>query len=277
MLDATEYVEQAYLFELLRERIEFQVPLQESLEQVQAELLATTKLPLAVDFLLTELRHRGVMAPAMQRLGHYFSPFQTFLVTEAEAERGKFDMRVALQVLHAEAKYRGEVATPQGIFLFQFETLCRNSLHYDRGLHAIHQDAIYDQDWRDWISEVRRQVGFVDLADMIFLRSEEFTRLLALEGGDPAAKPPRLFGSKEGRIAQANRRRDPMYLFSALQRHLDYPKVPRPIEPDHARERIPQLMRRMERLEARIKLLEEESRGGIDLSKFYGPPPPGGP
>jgi hypothetical protein len=31
-------------------------------------------------------------------------------------------------------------------------------------------------------------------------------------------------------------------------------------------------MRRMERLETRLKLLEEEQKGGIDLSKFYGPP-----
>ena len=39
-----------------------------------------------------------------------------------------------------------------------------------------------------------------------------------------------LFGEKEGRIAMANRRKDPLYLFSALQRHLGYPSVPRPIK-----------------------------------------------
>ena len=31
-------------------------------------------------------------------------------------------------------------------------------------------------------------------------------------------------------------------------------------------------MRRMERLETRIKLLEDEQRGGIDITKFYGSP-----
>jgi len=274
MLDESEYVEQAYLFQLLRERIVEQVPLQELLEQVQSELLATAKLPMAVGFLLTELKHSGVMSPAMKRLQHYFTPFQTFLIVEAESERGRFDMRVALHVLEAEAKFRSKALSPQGSFLFQFETLCRNGLSYDRGLAAIAQDSLYDAVWSAWIAEVRKQVGFVDLADMIFLRSEEFLRLVELEGGDVSQKPPALFGAKEGRIAQANRRKDPMYLFSAMQRHLHYPQVPRAIAPDSNKELLPQMMRRMERLEARIKLLEEEARGGIDLTKFFGPPPP---
>jgi hypothetical protein len=28
-------------------------------------------------------------------------------------------------------------------------------------------------------------------------------------------------------------------------------------------------------METRLKLLEEEQRGGIDISRFYSPPPPG--
>jgi hypothetical protein len=31
---------------------------------------------------------------------------------------------------------------------------------------------------------------------------------------------------------------------------------------------IPQLLRRVEMLEQRIKLMEQENRGGIDISKF---------
>ena len=31
-------------------------------------------------------------------------------------------------------------------------------------------------------------------------------------------------------------------------------------------------MRRMERLESRIKLMEEERRAGIDITKFYADP-----
>src|SRR3972149_1103635 len=78
-----------------------------------------------------------------------------------------------------------------------------------------------------------------------------------------------LFGEKEGRIALANRRKDPLYLFAALQRHLSYPSVPRPRPEDTNRYLIPQLQQRMERIETRIKLLEEELHGGINLSRFY--------
>ena len=34
-------------------------------------------------------------------------------------------------------------------------------------------------------------------------------------------------------------------------------------------------IRRIEELEARLKLLEEEQKGGIDLTKFYKPPEQG--
>ena len=80
---------------------------------------------------------------------------------------------------------------------------------------------------------------------------------------------PLLFGEKEGKIAWANRQKDPMYLFAALQRHLGYPFAPRLKRPDETREQIPLILRRLERLELRIKLLEEESREGLDITKFY--------
>ena len=73
-----------------------------------------------------------------------------------------------------------------------------------------------------------------------------------------------LFGEGEGRIALANRGKDPLLLFSALHRHLGYPEVPRPPKPDESPQLVPQLMRRVERLEARLKLVEEEMKGGID-------------
>ena len=78
-----------------------------------------------------------------------------------------------------------------------------------------------------------------------------------------------LFGEKEGRIALASRRKDPLLLFSALQRQLGYPKVPMPEPPDSTIELVPQLARRMERIESRVKFLEDEQKGGIDLTKFY--------
>ena len=74
-----------------------------------------------------------------------------------------------------------------------------------------------------------------------------------------------------GKIALANRGKEPLYLFAALQRHLGYPTVPRPRPLDDQAQLLPQILRRLERIETRIKLLEEEQQGGIDITKFYSP------
>lgn len=269
LLDRSEYVEQAYLYEILRERGEIELPMQELLEQIRHELLTTTKLPLAIDYLLTELKHSGQMAPAMKKLAHYFTPFQAYLVEEAEKESGRFTMGTALQVLEGEAKYRTSEHNEAGLFFYQFEVLCRSRLNYDRGLTAISNDPTFDRTWATWILMLRAQVGLVDLADLLFLASDEYRVKLEAAGQSGEGKGPFLFGRKEGRIALGNRRREPLFLFAAMQRHLGYPSVPRPKPVDENKDAIPQLMRRMERLESRIKLMEEERRAGIDITKFY--------
>ena len=177
-----------------------------------------------MDFLLTELKHTGMMHSAMERLPHYFTPFQTYVMREAEAERGRFDLRIALEILRHEAKYRAESPIPQAMFMYQFECLCRNRLKYDAGLGAVAGDPIYDENWRQWISDLRLRVGMVDFADMIYVRSQ-FNIVHRTRPGEPPPEPekPVLFGEKEGKIAWANRRKDPLYLFAALQRHLGYP------------------------------------------------------
>ncbi len=270
LLTREEYVEQAYFFRRLLERFPGNEPVQELMASIKHEVLATTKLPMAIDFMLSELKHSGAFSPAMLRLAHYFTAFQSFLVTEAEDDRGRFDMRIAFAILCKEAEYRSESLTPQGEFLFQFESLCRNRLSYDRGLAAMAQDPLYDEFWRHWILTVRRQIGLVDVADLIFVRSAFYQpRRRDLLVDDPTLTRP-LFGEKEGRIAQANRGKDPLLLFASLQRQLGYPVVPRPKPADEKLDLLPQLARRVERMESRLKLLEEEHKGGIDLSKFYG-------
>ena len=87
-----------------------------------------------------------------------------------------------------------------------------------------------------------------------------------------AAEGRRLFGEREGRIALANRRKDPQLLFDSLHRQLGYPDVPQPNRVDQHEELLPMLARRMERLETRLKLWEEDRRGGIDLTQFYEKP-----
>ena len=272
-LEREEYIEQAYFFRALSERMAQAFTAQELLAVVREELLSTAMLPIAIDFMSAELRHSGVFHTAMAKLPHYFTPFQTFVVTEAEKERGRFDLYVAAQILEREATYRAQGATPQGIFLYQFECLCRNRLGYDQGLAAIAGDPIFDAGWREWIDTVRRQIGLVDFADMLYGRSEHYVRTQARRGVSEELEKPVLFGEKEGKIAAANRRKDPLFMFAALARQLGYPSVPRPARVDETAEIVPQLVKKVDRLETRVKLLEEEQKGGIDLSKFYGKPP----
>jgi hypothetical protein len=284
MLSREEYIEQAHFFTALGQRKQTGASTQELLGMVREEVLSTTKLPMAIDYLAGELKLLGVFHTAMARLPHYFTPFQTFVIGEAESDVGRFDMLLALTILAREAKYRADGASAQGIFLYEFESLARNRLGYDRGMAAIAGDPIFDDAWREWIMMVRHQIGLVDFADLLYVRSEHYLRRQAAAGASDsaassdsaageasAASAPRatLFGDGEGRIALANRGKDPLLLFNALHRHLGYPEVPRPAKPDETPELLPQLLRRMERAEARLKLVEEEVKGGIDITKFY--------
>lgn len=280
MLEREEYIEQAHFFRTLGERLRQNMPAQEVLVAVREEILATTKLPMAVDFMAAELRHKGVFAPAFAQLSHYFTPFQTFVVAESEKDRGKFDLFQGLEILQREAAYRAAGATPQGLFVYEFECLCRNRLGYDRGLEAIAGDPLFDEGWREWILTVRRQVGLVDFADLVYVRSQHYWNQQARRAGEPIEPTHAvLFGEREGKIALANRHKDPILLFEALHRQLGYPEVPRPPRVDESASILPTLLRRIERLEAHLKLLEEEQKGGLDLSQFFGPgktqgPPP---
>lgn len=269
VLDREEYIEQAYFFDAFRERVLDGMPAQDVLARVGEELLSTTRLPMAVSFLATEIKLNGLMAPAMGRLSHYFSPFQTYVVARAEEEVGsRFPMDQALLILKREATYRADGPTPAGLFVYQFEALSRNRLGYGAGLDAMAADPFYNEHWRDYINTLRSRLGDVDFADLIYVRSAwlvaERRRL------DPSFEPkfPSLFGEKEGRIARANRGRDPLYLFMALQRQLGYPEVPRPKRPEESDARILQLEQRVQQLEIRIKQLESSGDAPVDLSQL---------
>ena len=280
MLAREEYIEQSYLFRTLGERMLDGVATQDALKSLGHKILATTKLPLAIDYLVSDLKLTGTLAPTMHQLSHYFRTFQTFVMHEAEDDEGRFDLCTALAILERESCYLAESGTPEGLFFYRFECLSRNRLDYMRGLAATAADDIFDTDWKDWIKMVSRQVGLVDLADLIYIRSKEIARRQERKNAAHvsistkenqhivAAHPAILFGEKEGRIAWANRGKDPLYLFSALQRQLGYPAVPKPKRPQPQNESPMILARRLDRLELRVKLLEEESKGGIDLSQF---------
>ena len=280
MLAREEYIEQSYLFRTLGERMLDGVATQEALKSLGQEILATTKLPLAIDYLVSDLKLTGTIAPAMRQLNHYFTAFQTFVMSEAEDEEGRFDLRTALLILEREAQYLAETGTPEGLFFYRFECLSRNRLDYMRGLSATAADDIFNDDWKNWITMVSRQVGLIDLADLIYVRSAELLRRqqrqlsfredvdLHSNENTTTQQTAILFGEKEGRIAWANRGKDPLYLFAAFQRQLGYPVVPKPKRQQPQSESPALMARRIDRLELRVKLLEEETKDGIDLSQF---------
>ena len=272
VLDREEYVEQAYFFRTFRERVADNLPTQDVLATLDQEILTTTRLPMAIQFLATEIKHTGLLGTGFERLGHYFTPFQTFVVRQAETEGLRFSMDTALLILEREAIYRANGPTRPGLFVYQFETLSRNRLGYFDGIVAMGEDPFYDANWRSYLETVRKQVGVVDFADLVYFRSDY--AVIEQRRRNPAFDPsvPMLFGEKEGKIAKASRGRDPLFLFAALQRQLNYPEVPRMKARDDISTRFELMQQKIRELEARLKLLESESRGGpIDWSQFGKP------
>ncbi len=269
--DRDECIEQAYFFRICRERLRENVPAQDVLDRLHDEILTTTRLPYAVQFLATELKHTGMMSSGFARLPHYFTPFQTFVVRQAEEEGLRFTMGAALLVLEREAAYKADGPTLPGLFVYQFEAIARNRLGYDEGLGAVAGDPFYGPEWKDYIDLVRRQVGAIDFADLVYLRSELY--VAERRKIDPGYEPPvpPLFGEKEGKIAKASRGRDPLFLFAALQRQLGYPEVPRPMPRDDFGAKLETLQAKLRELEARLRMVESETRGTFDPTQFGQP------
>lgn len=269
-LGREEYVEQEHFFRVLRERTAENVPVQDALAQVREEILATTNLPFAIDFLRAEALHGGRLSAAMERIPHYFTPFQTFVTASAESDTTKFDIATGLLVLERLAGYMANQPTRAGLFTYQFECVSRNRLGYDAGLRAVAADPYYDEAWQEWIRRVAGRLGVADFADLVYYRSEEYTDQVRRRTQDPEWQPDYavLFGRSEGRIARANRGKDPLYMFAALQRQLGYPRVPR--AKSKTSDKLPPAFEaRLQRLEKRLNLLESETKGqGIDLSEF---------
>jgi hypothetical protein len=271
-LDREEYIEQAYFFHALGERLAQNLPTQEILARIDEEILATTRLPLAIQFLATELKHAGLLSSGFARLPHYFTPFQTFVVRQTEAGSQRLSADICFLILEREAQYRADQPTMPGLFVYQFEAISRNRLGYDEGLAAMAEDPLYDPGWREFLDMVRRQIGVVDFPDFIYLRSDLY--VTEERRRDPGYEPPlaSLFGEKEGKIARANRGRDPLFLFAALQRQLGYPEVPRPRPREDSAAKLDVINARLREMDARLRLVESEARGQTDVLQSLGKP-----
>jgi len=272
-LEREEYVEQEYFFRVYRERLLESVPSQEILQTIHEELLATTRLPMAIDFLRAEILHHGRISGAMTRLAHYFAPFQAFVIRCSEDDESRFEQLTALRILELEARYRGSSPGMAGLFIYQLECIARNRLGYADGLKAMSEDPLYSEDWRRWILRLQSELGTLELAELVKLvrRLDAATARVWAERMVRSPGLLVLFGEQEGRIARANIGRDPLYLFAALQRHLGYPSVPKSVVSDES-ERLPKgLEARLQKMEQKLKILEAETKGGLDLSRFYKP------
>jgi hypothetical protein len=266
-LEPEEYIEQAYFFHTFRERLMDGLPSQEILTQIREELLSTTKLPLAVSFLASEIKTTGLMSPAMARISHYFTPYQTHVVSQAEHDLSRFTFEQALLVLAREAKFKVDQPPLPALFVYQFEALARNRLGYTQGLGAMAADPFYTEDWKNYILTLRSRLGDVDFADLIYVRSEHYVEERQRLNPEFRPKFPTLFGEREGKIARANRGRDPLYLFAALQRQLGYPEVPRPRRADELESRVLLLEQKLAQLENRLKIAESDIQHDVDLSQ----------
>ena len=271
VLDREEYVEQAYMFRVVRERLADGQPAQEVFQRVHEELLSSTRLPYAVQFIVTELKLTGLVANGFSKLPHYFTAFQAFVVRQAEDAKSRLPMPTAFLVLEREATYRAGTPTKPGLFVYQFETLSRNRLGYLDGLEAMAADPFYDADWRAYFDTLRKQVGETDFSDLVYVRSELYVAEERRRNPSYVPPLPPIFGEKEGKIARASRTRDPLYLFAALQRQLGYPEVPRYKVRDDAATQLSIIQAKLRELETRLKLAEGELRGNVDLSQFGKP------
>ena len=149
---------------------------------------------------------------------------------------------------------------------------------------AIANDTAYDEHWKKWILSLRSQLGTYELSELIFRASEHYQALKRSSGKAAPTESGRssasaasnstpdsrraFFAVQDGRIARANIGRDPLYFFAALQRQLNYPEVP--LSKKVYDESLPPILEaRLVKIEQRLKIVELEQKGGIDLTKFY--------
>ena len=112
----------------------------------------------------------------------------------------------------------------------------------------------------------------VDFTDLVYVRSHLYVSDQRRQTPDYEPPVAPLFGEKEGKIAKANRGRDPLYLFAALQWQLGYPEVPRIKGKEDPGVKLLEMQTKIKEHEQRIKLLEAEQRGKVDLSEFMAKP-----
>ena len=116
MLEREEYIEQAYLFKALGERMRENMATQDLLLWIKEEILSTTRLPMAMDFLAAELKLQGRLPRRWRSWRIISRRFKPMWLARRKTNGAKFDISVALKILEREARYRAEGSNAAGNF-----------------------------------------------------------------------------------------------------------------------------------------------------------------
>ncbi len=120
-------------------------------------------------------RATGLMAPAMARLGHYFTPFQTHVIGQAEDGREPvLDGPGPARSSSARRSSRPTARRRPGCSSTSSRPSRGTGSATRQGLDAMAADPFYDEDWRDYILALGARLGDVDFADLIYVRSAYF-------------------------------------------------------------------------------------------------------
>jgi len=232
--------------------------------------LSLTRLPLAIQFLATELKHTGLLSSGFARLPHYFAPFQAFVIRQSEEEKRRFALETALLILGAGKRNiaRASRRRPASSFT-SFEVLSRNRLGYDQGLQAMQADPFYAEAWQKYVEMVRRHVGVVDFADLVYLRSQFY--VLEQQPAGPPTMSRRWSHCSARRRARSPKRIAAGTLCICLppcSAKLGYPEVPKPQPRDDPGEQSRKPSPPSRELEMRASCSRRSNEGQVDLSPF---------
>ena len=122
----------------------------------------------------------------------------------------RFSMEQALLILEREAKYKSENPARRPVhFPVRVSVAKPAGLHPGTGA-AMSADPLYTEDWRDYILMLQTRLGDVDFAKPHPSYYAHFVKERRKTNPEFEPKYPTLFGEREGKIARANRGRDPV-------------------------------------------------------------------
>ena len=155
MLDREEYIEQAYLFRVFAERIAAGIAAQEALVSIGQEVLATSKLPMAIDYLVGELKLVGTLSTAMVRLPPLLHRLPD--LRDATGRGGGGPVRHADGA--GDARARGDLprrgGDAAGAVLLPLRVPVAEPPRLRPRPRRVAADDIFDADWKAWIDDGR--------------------------------------------------------------------------------------------------------------------------